>query len=115
MSCPEPPDVHVSHSKGEVADRDFHGLGFELRPTFWAYHQVLTELPAPGYFVQRSAAHPLARNCCENGSRLPRRPLFWSDSGDDCEMTMGSIWGQYGVSRGVRIAVTLSCIENEQL
>ena len=37
-----------------------------MRPTFWAYHQVLTELPASGYFVQRSPAHPLARDCCEN-------------------------------------------------
>ena len=49
-----------------VVKRDFRRLGVDLRPTFLAYHPVLTELPAPGYFVQRSPAHPLARNCCEN-------------------------------------------------
>ena len=80
MACPEPPDGHVSHSKREVADRDFRGLRFELRPTFLAHHQVLTELPAPGYFVQRSPAHPLARNqrvntpllsgCCQAVKKL---------------------------------------------
>ena len=56
----------VSHSKREVGDCDIRRLGVELRPTFWAYHPVLAELPAPGYSVQRSPAHPLAGNCCDN-------------------------------------------------
>ena len=33
ISCP--PDGHVPHSKREVADRGFCGLGFELRLPFW--------------------------------------------------------------------------------
>ena len=53
--CPEQLNEHVSHghSKREVSHCDFRKLRFELRPTLCAVNTVLTELPAPGYSVQR--------------------------------------------------------------
>ena len=58
--------TYVSHTKREVAQCDFRKLGFELRPAFCAVNTDLTELPARGYFIQRSPAHLLAGHCCED-------------------------------------------------